>query len=200
MKYLKNWVLDLILGIIFLTCGILLLIPSIYPHIVSIFVGAFLLIFYILKIVPKYKKIKSMSAEWVTWLIIESVLIITLSVLSIVNQQTSIDLGFITLQLSHIVGLVFIIEGIIGLVKLCNLIYVQELKYRPKKFTKYFYIILVIIGTFIFASINISTQDIAIMTAVICFIVFIVTFSFMIDILVKKSKNKPRKAVSKEKK
>ena len=190
MKFLKNWIVDLILSIVFLTCGILLLIPSIYTHIVSYLVGGLLIVYYIIKVVPKYKKIRSMNAEWVIWIILESILIIALAVLSILNQQTSIDLGIITLQLSHIVGLVFIIEGIIGLIKLCNLVFVPNLEHKPRKSSKYLYILLVIVGTYIFASVNISTKDIAVLTAVLCFVAFVITLTLMIQILIKKNKRK----------
>lgn len=188
---LKNWIIDLILAIITLVIAILLLIPSVATKIVSIIVGALLIIFFIFVIVPKLKKIRSLGAEWVIWVIIEAVLIVVLAVLAIVNQQTSLDLGIITLQLSHIVGVVFVIEGIISIIRLCNRYKFAE--YSPRRVEKYIAILLIIIGTYIFASINISNQTIAIIIAALCLVLTIIFLMAMVKYLPTKTTSKAKK-------
>ena len=90
--------MNLVFSIIFITFGILLLIPSISTKIVSLLVSILLICFYILIIVPKYNKIKTLNTETVTWIIIESIVVISLAMLSLVGGNTSVDLVLFTLK------------------------------------------------------------------------------------------------------
>ncbi len=179
MKFLKNWIIDLILTICFLTFGILLLIPNISTKIVSILVSLLLITFYILFIVPKYNKLKSVNSELVTWIIIESIIVISLAVFALVGGNASVDLVIISLNLSDILGLVFILEGIIGIVRLMH-------NDHKKAIYKYLYIFLIIIGTYIFSRLNINLKYISIFVSILCFTISIFTFIYMLKFLPKK--------------
>lgn len=179
----KNWIVDLIFAIITLTIGILLVIPSIAVKIISIIVGILLILFFSFFIIPKLRKIRSFNTEWVIWIILEAILIIALAILAIVNRQTTLDLGIIVLQLSHIVGVVFVIEGTIGIVKLCNQ---TVIKGKHARVEKYLSILLIIIGTYIFTNINITDKTIAIIISAFCFVLTVIFILLMIKFMPKK--------------
>lgn len=179
MKFLKNWIVDLVLSIILITFGVLLLIPSISTKLVSLLVSILLICFYILIIVPKYSKIKSLNPETTTWIIIESIVVISLAMLSLVGGNSSVDLVLFSLNLSDIIGLLLILEGIIGIIRYTN----SDVK---KIFFKYLYISLIIIGTYIFSTLNINLNNISIIVSIVCFLLSIFTIIYMIKFLPKK--------------
>ena len=179
MKFLKNWIVDLVLSIILITFGILLLIPSISTKLVSLLVSILLICFYILIIVPKYSKIKSLNPETTTWIIIESIVVISLAMLSLVGGNSSVDLVLFSLNLSDIIGLLLILEGIIGIIRYTN----SDVK---RIFFKYLYISLIIIGTYIFTTLNINLNNISIIVSIACFLLSIFTIIYMIKFLPKK--------------
>lgn len=179
MKFLKNWIVDLVLSIILITFGVLLLIPSISTKLVSLLVSILLICFYILIIVPKYSKIKSLNPETTTWIIIESIVVISLAMLSLVGGNSSVDLVLFSLNLSDIIGLLLILEGIIGIIRYTN----SDVK---KIFFKYLYISLIIIGTYIFSTLNINLNNISIIVSIACFLLSIFTIIYMIKFLPKK--------------
>lgn len=179
MKFLKNWIVDLVLSIILITFGILLLIPSISTKLVSLLVSILLICFYILIIVPKYSKIKSLNPETTTWIIIESIVVISLAMLSLVGGNSSVDLVLFSLNLSDIIGLLLILEGIIGIIRYTN----SDVK---KIFFKYLYISLIIMGTYIFSTLNINLNNISIIVSIACFLLSIFTITYMIKFLPKK--------------
>jgi len=179
MKFLKNWIVDLVLSIILITFGVLLLIPSISTKLVSLLVSILLICFYILIIVPKYSKIKSLNPETTTWIIIESIVVISLAMLSLVGGNSSVDLVLFSLNLSDIIGLLLILEGIIGIIRYTN----SDVK---KIFFKYLYISLIIMGTYIFSTLNINLNNISIIVSIACFLLSIFTIIYMIKFLPKK--------------
>lgn len=181
MNFLKNWIIDLVLTFLFLTFGILLLIPSLSIKLVSILISILLICFYIIVIVPKYSKIKNNNHELVTWIVIESIVIIALSVFALVGGNTSIDLILFTINLSDIIGLVLILEGIIGIIRFTNI-------EQSRVFFKYLYIFLIIIGTYIFSRLNINIKYISISISILCFLISIFTFIYMFKHLPKKQK------------
>lgn len=179
MKFLKNWIIDLVLSIILITFGILLLIPSISTKLVNLLVSILLICFYILIIVPKYSKIKSLNPETTTWIIIESIVVISLAMLSLVGGNSSVDLVLFSLNLSDIIGLLLILEGIIGIIRYTN----SDVK---RIFFKYLYISLIIMGTYIFSTLNINLNNISIIVSIACFLLSIFTIIYMIKFLPKK--------------
>ncbi len=173
----KNWQFDLVCAIFGIALAIVLFIPEVATKIVTVLVGILLILFFIFILCPKFKKIKNFNAEWVCWFLIEAVFILTLGILAIVSQKIEIDFLFIKLALSDIIGIVFCIEGVIGLVKLIN--HPATIDKKPERGLKYVYILAIIIGTYIFATVNISNKDVAIFLGVVAVIFAIVSLIFM---------------------
>ena len=181
MKILKNWIVDLVLTILFITFGILLLIPAISTKIVSLLIAILLITFYILVVVPKYNKIKNISTELVTWVIIESIVIIALAVFSLVGGSGAVDLVIVSLNLNDIIGLVLILEGILTIVKLTN-------NEKNKILPKYLSIVFLISGTYILCVLNLNIKYISISISFLCFILSIITLIYMIKFIPKNQK------------
>lgn len=197
--YKKSWQFDLFCAILGIAFAVVLFIPSVATKIISISVGVLLIFFFVTMICPKFKNIRSFGAEWVCWFLIEAIAVLALGILAIVNQKVEIKFLFITLQLSHIIGLVICLEGVVGLIKLINN-YPKDAEKRPRKSVKYTYILAVIIGTYVFTNINISNQDLAIFLGVVAIGFAIISIVFMTSNLPEKTEEQKQKAAEKKKK
>ena len=192
MNLLKQWQFRLILSFIFLTFGILFIFPNISIYIISVFMGLFILFYYILKIVPKYKRLKNVNTEWTMWIVIESIIAICSSLLALLTPRFIIDVYIFNFNLSNILGLVLLTEGIVGIIKLCNLVYLKNLNYRPKKFLKYLYIFVILIGSYLFTNTFITNEYLSYILSGLCFLFFLVS---LINTFQTKKKNKIVKEV-----
>lgn len=175
--YKKNWIFDLICLVLGIVIAVLLFIPSISEKIIAVAVGILLLTFFVTVLCPKFKKIKSFGAEWVIWFLIEATLVLALGILAIISRSISIKFLFFNLQLNHIIGLVICIEGVIGIVRLVN--YRQTTNQKSFYSEKYCSIIAIVLGTYIFASVSITNQDLAIILGVLAIIFAIVSGMYM---------------------
>lgn len=193
----KNWIFDLICAILGTALAVVLFIPSIGTKIVSIVVGVLLIIFFITIICPKFAKIRSFGTEWVIWFLIEAFVVLALGILAIVNQQMQINLLIITLKLSHIIGLVICLEGVVGLIKLINYNPSSNAK-KTRRSAKYTYILAVIIGTFVFTNVNISDKDLAVFLAIIVIGFVILALVLMFTNLPAKKEKKAKKESPKQ--
>lgn len=197
--YKKSWQFDLICAILGIAFAIVLFIPSLATKIISISVGVILIFFFVTMICPKFKNIRNFGAEWVCWFLIEAIAVLALGILAIVNQKVEIKFLVVTLKLSHILGLVICLEGVVGLVKLINY-YPKETDKKPKRSIKYTYILAVIIGTYVFTNVNISDQDLAIFLGVVAIGFAIISIVFMSSNLPEKTEEQKKKAAEKKKK
>ena len=103
--------------------------------------------------------------------------------MAIITQNASVNLFVATLKLNHIVGVTFIIEGIIGIV---NITSIKENLNKQQLIKKYIYIIFIIIGTYIYLTININNLKIAYFISVLAFILGVIMLFFMFKNLPKK--------------
>ena len=176
MNILKHWKLNLLLSFIFLGTGILFLFPDLSIYIISIFTGLFILLYYIYNVVPKYRKLRNVNSEWIMWVVIESIVLICSSLLSFLTPKIIIDLYIFKFNLSNIFGLILVLESLVGIIKLCNLIYIKNLNYRPKKYLKYIYLLILLIGTYILFNTSIDNLYLSYILSGFCFILFFINF------------------------
>ena len=196
MSIFKHWHVPFILSFILLSFGVIFLFPSISIYIISVFMSIFLLLYYILKVVPKYRRLKNVNSEWVMWIVIESIILICSALLSLLTPKIIIDIYIFKFNLSNLFGLVLVTEGLVGIIRLCNLIYIKNLIYKPKKILKYIYIIVIICGSYILFNNTINNEYLSYILSVFCFIGFLVFLIYSVKIRKTKKQSKNLEAIN----